>query len=255
VPQRRRRSCPRGGALGAAAPATPASGPACAWPPAAGRAWPPPSVRAHVQPGPEARAECRRPSRPREDSPRAPRPAPADPSVTFATGPASARAAVVSTGAVHRLLFTAALALVACKTARAARPPTRPLPVAEAYDRGSDFAGAWVGESNGVLGTARGPLARPGPLLRQVHVRRQPHAVRRQHASAPGRRPRRRRAAARQPGPVHLAGRPRRQGCRAGSSSTPATRPSPERSTPAASRARGRSSAASGSDLTPCGPE
>lgn len=58
---------------------------------------------------------------------------------------------MVSTGAVNRLLFTVALALVACKTPSGeTTDPTAP--VAEAYDRGSDFAGAWVGESNGVLG-------------------------------------------------------------------------------------------------------
>jgi len=82
--------------------------------------------------------------------------------VTFATGPASARAAVVSTDAVHRLpIALAALALVACKTASGGTvDPSHPVP--EAYDRGSNFAGAWVGESNHVLGTLEVRSLGPG---------------------------------------------------------------------------------------------
>ncbi len=82
--------------------------------------------------------------------------------MTFATGPASARAAVVSTDAVPRLsLALAALALVACKTATEGTVDPS-LPVAEVYDHGSDFAGAWVGESNGVLGTLEVRSLGPG---------------------------------------------------------------------------------------------
>lgn len=114
--------------------------------------------------------------------------------MTFATGPASARAAVVSTGAVHRLLFTAALVLAACKTTSG--EPTDPTaPVAEAYDHGSDFAGAWVGESNGVLGLLEVRSLGPGRyygkftsddnLTRFVVNMRQPLVAVREGAAAP----------------------------------------------------------------------
>lgn len=79
--------------------------------------------------------------------------------MTFATGPASARAAVVSTDAVRRSLL--AVALVACKPANGG-PVDPSLPSAEVYDHGSDFAGAWVGESNGVLGTLEVRSLGPG---------------------------------------------------------------------------------------------
>lgn len=82
--------------------------------------------------------------------------------MTFATGPASARAAVVSTDAVPRPRFVlAALALVACKPATGETVDPS-VPTAEVYDHGSDFAGAWVGESNGVLGTLEVRSLGPG---------------------------------------------------------------------------------------------
>ena len=52
---------------------------------------------------------------------------------------------------MSRRILVAALALAVCKPVSGGTvDPT--LPVAEAYDHGSDFAGAWVGESNGILG-------------------------------------------------------------------------------------------------------
>lgn len=53
---------------------------------------------------------------------------------------------------MNRLLLTAALALAACKPASQSETVDPSTPTAEVYDDGSDFAGAWVGKSNGVLG-------------------------------------------------------------------------------------------------------
>jgi hypothetical protein len=61
----------------------------------------------------------------------------------------------------HRFL-TAALALAVCRPANGSTVDPS-LPVAEAYDHGSDFAGAWVGESNGVLGVLEVRALGPGP--------------------------------------------------------------------------------------------
>lgn len=58
-------------------------------------------------------------------------------------------------------ILVAALALAACRTERAETVDPS-LPDAEVYDRGSDFAGAWVGESNGVLGTLEVKSLGPG---------------------------------------------------------------------------------------------
>jgi hypothetical protein len=58
-------------------------------------------------------------------------------------------------------ILAAALALAVCKPVN--RETVDPsLPVAEAYDHGSDFAGAWVGESNGVLGVLEVRALGPG---------------------------------------------------------------------------------------------
>lgn len=62
---------------------------------------------------------------------------------------------------VQRLLvITAAFALVACKPVAAGGGSSAPM--AEAYDKPSDFAGEWVGESNGVLGALKIRSLGPG---------------------------------------------------------------------------------------------
>lgn len=54
---------------------------------------------------------------------------------------------------MHRLLITAALALAACKTVGSDAGPSAP--AAEAYDKASNFAGEWVGESDAMLGSLK----------------------------------------------------------------------------------------------------
>jgi hypothetical protein len=70
---------------------------------------------------------------------------------------------MVSTGVprLHLVVAAAALTLAVCEPARG--ETTDPsLPDAEVYDHGSDFAGAWVGESNGILGTLEVRSLGPG---------------------------------------------------------------------------------------------
>jgi hypothetical protein len=58
-------------------------------------------------------------------------------------------------------ILVVALALAACRT-DTTETVDPSLPDAEVYDRGSDFAGAWVGKSNGILGTLEVKPLGPG---------------------------------------------------------------------------------------------
>ncbi len=58
------------------------------------------------------------------------------------------------------LVITATVALAACKPV--AVGPGASAPLAEAYDKASDFSGEWVGESNGVLGALKIRSLGPG---------------------------------------------------------------------------------------------
>lgn len=71
------------------------------------------------------------------------------------------RAAVRRARAGARACCALALAL-GCKTASGGGGAQTGAPAAEAYDKASDFAGEWVGESNGVLGTLEIRALGPG---------------------------------------------------------------------------------------------
>lgn len=61
-----------------------------------------------------------------------------------------------------RLVLAAVLTLAGCLPANGSESIDPSVPDAEAYERGSDFAGAWVGESNGVLGVLEVKSLGPG---------------------------------------------------------------------------------------------